>query len=66
MADVTRNTKLDDLPEFLRVEEAALWLALSRGQVYALAKRGDLPSRRFGKLLRIRRDGLRDGSKVSA
>ncbi|MBM3820277.1 MAG: helix-turn-helix domain-containing protein [Acidimicrobiia bacterium] len=55
---VTRQTPLEDLPELLRVEEAARWLGIGRGLAYELARRGDLPSVRLGRLLRIRRDGL--------
>ena len=55
---VNRHTPLADLPEFLRVEEAAVWLDCGRGIVYDLAKTGALPSVRLGRLLRISRDGL--------
>jgi excisionase family DNA binding protein len=56
--EISRTTHITDLPELLRVEEAALYLGISRGLVYAMAARGDLPSIRLGRLLRIRRDGL--------
>jgi len=56
---VTRMTPLNELPELLRPEEAAAWLGISRGLIYELAKRGELPSVRLGRLLRIRREGLR-------
>jgi len=56
---ITRQTKLDDLPELLRVEEAAAYLGIGRGLAYELARRGELPSVRLGRLLRIKRDGLR-------
>lgn len=55
---VTRGTPLDQLPELLRVEEAAAYLGTSRGLVYDLVRRGDLPSVKLGRLLRIKRDGL--------
>jgi excisionase family DNA binding protein len=42
----------------LRVEEAAAWLDISKGLAYELARRGELPSVKLGRLLRIRRDGL--------
>jgi excisionase family DNA binding protein len=58
VADVTRRTPLDELPELLRVEEAASFLGISKGLAYALARRGDLPSVKFGRLLRITRSGL--------
>lgn len=55
---VTRQTPLADLPELLRVEEAAAWLGISKGLAYELARRGDLASIKLGRLLRIKRDGL--------
>jgi excisionase family DNA binding protein len=58
VADITRQTPLADLPELLRVEEAATYLGISRGLAYALAKQGKLPSVRLGRLLRVRRDGI--------
>ena len=59
---ITRLTALADLPELLRVEEAAAWLDVSRGLVFEMCRRGDLPSVRLGRLVRVRRDGL-DGVK---
>ncbi len=56
--DITRLTPLSDLPELLRVEEAAKYLGIGRGLAYELARRGDLPSVRLGRLLRIKREGL--------
>jgi excisionase family DNA binding protein len=58
VADINRHTPLLDLPELLRPEEAAAVLGISRWLVYELAKRGELPSVRLGRLLRITRDGL--------
>jgi excisionase family DNA binding protein len=55
---ITRLTPLADLPELLRVEEAAAFLDISKGLVYSLARSGDLPSVKLGRLLRIRREGL--------
>ena len=65
---ITRHTPLDDLPELLRVEEAATWLDVSRGIVYDLVKRRDLRGVRFGRLLRIPREALAErirGSQVA-
>lgn len=62
---ITRHTPLADLPELLRVEEAAAWLDIGKGLAYELARRGDLPSVRLGRLLRVRRDGLADRAKAS-
>ena len=58
MAEVTRMTALVDLPELLRIEEAAAYLGVSKGLAYELARRGELPSVKLGRLLRIRRGGL--------
>ena len=55
---ITRWTAFADLPELLRPEEAAAWLDVGRGSVYELARRGELPAVRLGRLLRISRDGL--------
>jgi excisionase family DNA binding protein len=55
---ITRHTPLADLPELLRVDEAAIWLDCSRGVVYEMAKTGELRSVRLGRLLRIPRDEL--------
>jgi len=58
---VNRLTPIDALPEYLRPEEAAAVLGISKGLVYELARRGDLPSRKFGRLLRIPRHAVAAG-----
>lgn len=58
MTTITRTTPVADLPELLRVEEAAAFLGVSRGLVYEMVKRGDLPSIKLGRLTRVRREGL--------
>jgi len=63
MPEITRTTALGDLPELLRVEEAAQFLDVSKGLIYELARRGDLPSVKLGRLLRIRREGLKAVAK---
>jgi excisionase family DNA binding protein len=55
---ITRLTRFEDLPEMLRVPEVAAWLGTSKDVVYAMVKRGELPSRKYGRLLRVQRDGL--------
>lgn len=57
-ARVTRATALADLPELLRVPEAARWADVSPGVIYARIASGELPAVRFGRLVRIRRDAL--------
>jgi len=56
---------LDDLPEFLTVEEAARVLRISRTSAYLLAQRwrhtqgrSGLPVQRLGRLLRVPRSAL--------
>ncbi len=55
---ITRFTKLVDLPELLRVEEAAAYLDCGRGVIYEMLRSGALPGVRLGRLLRIHRDAL--------
>lgn len=42
----------------LRVEEAAALLSVSRAQAYALIARGEIPSVRVGKAVRVPRRAL--------
>ncbi len=42
----------------LKVPEAARLLDISRGLAYELVARGELPSIRFGRVIRIPRHGL--------
>ena len=50
--------RLDDLPEFLRVDEVASVLRVSRGCVYEMVAEGRLVSVRAGRLLRIPREAI--------
>jgi len=50
---------IDDLPEWLTVDEFASYVKVGRVMAYGLVRRGELPVRRFGRLVRIHRDGLR-------
>lgn len=56
---ITRTTSVEELPQFLSVEETAIYLAISKALVYEMVKRGDLRGVRFGRLLRIPRTALR-------
>ena len=58
MPEITRQTPLTALPELLRVEEVAAYLGVGKGIVYEMVRRGDLPSLRLGRLVRIKREGL--------
>jgi excisionase family DNA binding protein len=55
---ITRYTKAADLPEFLTVDETAIWLSSARSSVYAMVASGRLPVIRMGRVIRIRREDL--------
>jgi excisionase family DNA binding protein len=55
---VNRSTPIADLPELLRAEEAAAWLGISKGTLYELIRRGDIPHISIGRLVRIPRAAL--------
>ena len=55
---ISRRTPLDQLPELLRPEEAAVVLDVSKGLIYEMVKRRDLPAVRCGRLLRIPRGAI--------
>jgi excisionase family DNA binding protein len=50
--------RLDDLPAFLTVPEAAVLLRLGRTACYEAVARGEIPSVKFGAKLRIPRGAL--------
>jgi len=52
-------TSWDNLPVTLTVPEAAKVLNIGLRQTYELAQLKDFPARRFGRSVRISRDGLR-------
>lgn len=56
--NIARTTPVVELPELLRVDEAAAWLGVSRGLIYGLIASGDLPAVRLGRLVRIPRAAL--------
>lgn len=51
-------SRLEDLPPFLTVPEAAAVLRLGRSATYDAITRGQIPSVRFGKKLRVPRAAL--------
>jgi excisionase family DNA binding protein len=55
---IDRRTPVADLPEFLSPEEFRAYLGLSRSTVYDLLRRRAIPSRRFGKCIRIPKSAL--------
>jgi excisionase family DNA binding protein len=50
--------RLDDLPAFLTISEAATFLRLGRSSCYEAAARGEIPTVKFGKRLRVPRGAL--------
>jgi len=55
---ITRTVPVADLPQLLRVDEAAAWADCSRGVIYELVRTNQLASVRLGRLLRIPRSAL--------
>ncbi len=55
---ITRSTPLSDLPELLRVPEAAQWADVSAGCIYEAIRQGQLRGVRFGRLVRVPRESL--------
>jgi excisionase family DNA binding protein len=55
---ITRTTPAEALPELLFVAEAAAWLGIGKTLCYELVQRGELPSVKLGRLVRVQRDGL--------
>ena len=51
-------TALADMPDVLTVEEAARLLRIGRTAAYDAARRGELPTIRVGRLLRVPRHRL--------
>jgi excisionase family DNA binding protein len=51
-------TALAELPPILTVEEAAKFLRIGRSAAYDAVRRGDLPSVRIGRSLRVPRHQL--------
>jgi excisionase family DNA binding protein len=48
----------DPEPALLTIDEAARYLRLSRAKVYSMAARGELPSVKMGRSVRVRRERL--------
>ena len=58
-SSVTRTTAFADLPQWLTSYEVRAFLHLSRDSFFARLKSGDLPHRRFGRLVRVPKEALR-------
>ena len=50
---ITRATPMEDLPEFLSPEEFRTYVGIGRAACYDLLRRGEIPCKRFGRLIRI-------------
>ena len=57
---ITRDTKREMLPDYLTPAEARAYLNLGRSTFYDLVRRGELPAVRFGKVLRIPSEALKN------
>jgi excisionase family DNA binding protein len=55
MARVTRQTRFEDLPDFLSVEEFRIYLGIGRSTAYDLLRRGEVSCVRFGRVIRVPR-----------
>ena len=53
------DTPFHALPEYLTVQELASYLRISRNSAYALVRSEQIPSVRFGRLLRVPKTALR-------
>ena len=49
---------LAELPEIMTLEQVARYLGIGRRSAYAAAQRGELPTFRIGRLLRVSRHHL--------
>ena len=58
LSTITPSTPLAELPEYMTVPEVADYLRVSRGVIYSMVASGELPGRRFRRLLRIHRSAL--------
>ena len=53
LAPITRATPMEDLPEFLSPEEFRTYMGIGRATCYDLLRRGEIPSVRFGRAIRV-------------
>ena len=59
---VRRTTPFADLPDWLSSREVQAYLRLGRDAFRARLKSGELPHRRFGRLIRVPKESLRPTS----
>jgi len=55
---ITPSTPLRELPEFLTPAQVQVYLQVGRSTIYELLRTGAIPSRRFGRQIRIPREAL--------
>jgi excisionase family DNA binding protein len=55
-----------DRPILVNIETAARLLGISRSEAYALAARGELPTVRFGRAVRVHRGQLEEWASEQA
>ncbi len=55
---ISRTTPVDELPELLTPEEFRTVAGLGRATTYELIRRGQIPSVRFGRQIRIPKSAL--------
>jgi excisionase family DNA binding protein len=55
---VTPQTPLEDLPQFLTVEEWRTLMRIGRSTAYDLIRQGVLPAIRWGRVVRIPREAV--------
>jgi excisionase family DNA binding protein len=55
---ITRQTRFEDLPDFLSVEETRTYLGLGRSTIYERLRRKELAAVRFGRVIRVPRAAL--------
>jgi excisionase family DNA binding protein len=53
---VTPHTKIEDLPQFLTVEEWRTFMRIGRSSAYDLIRQGLVPVIRWGRTVRISRE----------
>ena len=55
--------RFEELPDLVTPEQAGAFLQISRNSTYELLRSGEIPSIRFGRLLRIRKTDLLRGAR---
>ena len=61
---ISRTTPFGELPEYLTPDEVRQYLGIGRGTCYDLLRRGDIPSVRFGRLIRVPKIALPNNTET--